>query len=68
MNGAQTVPRILALRPTQKILLASGNSDEVIAKVMEQHPNIHRLRKPFSLRELREKVASLCALESSFHD
>jgi PAS domain S-box-containing protein len=59
LNGAQTLSRLLALRPGQKVLMASGYSDDSIAPLLEARPGVFSLRKPFSLKELRTKLENL---------
>jgi CheY-like chemotaxis protein len=61
LNGAQTLPRLLALRPGQIVLMATGYSEDAIAPLMEGRPNVHSLRKPFSLEELRLKLEAIGA-------
>ena len=59
LNGAQTLSRLLALRPGQSVLMATGYSDESIAPLLEGRPNVHSLRKPFSLKEIRAKLQAI---------
>jgi PAS domain S-box-containing protein len=56
LNGAQTLDRLLALRPQQKVLLASGYSEDSVAALTEAHANVFSLRKPFSLDELTQAI------------
>ena len=62
LNGAQTLTRLLALRPAQTVLMATGYSDDAIAPLMEGRPNIHSLRKPFSLKEIQSKLGTMGSL------
>jgi CheY-like chemotaxis protein len=59
LNGAQTLARLLALHPGQPVLMATGYSDDSIAPLLAGHPNVHSLRKPFTLKELRTKLSSI---------
>jgi len=59
LNGAETLPRLLALRPGQPVLMATGYSLESIAPLLEGRPNVHCLRKPFSLEEIRLKLEAI---------
>jgi CheY-like chemotaxis protein len=59
MNGAETLPRILSLRPGLPVIMATGYSDQEIAPLLKQHPTVHSLRKPFSLKEIQNKIAGL---------
>ena len=59
LNGAQTLARVLALRPGLVVLMATGYSDESVAPLLKDYPNVHSLRKPFSLNEIRVKLAAI---------
>jgi CheY-like chemotaxis protein len=59
LNGAQTLSRLLALRPGQRVLMATGYSDDAIAPLLKDCPNVHSLRKPFSLDEIRDKLEAM---------
>ncbi len=59
MTGAQVLPRLLELRPGATVLLASGYSDEDIANLVAQHPQVHSIQKPFSMKELDRKIREL---------
>jgi PAS domain S-box-containing protein len=61
MTGAQALPQILALRPGLPVIMSTGYSDEDIADLLRQHPTVHSLRKPFTMKELAAKLASLKA-------
>ena len=57
LNGAETLPRLLALRPGQRVLMSSGYSDQDIRSLMERHPTVASVQKPFTVQELRAKLA-----------
>jgi PAS domain S-box-containing protein len=59
MNGAETLPRVLALRPSLPVLMATGYSDEDILPLLVGRPNVQSLRKPFSIQELADRLAGL---------
>jgi CheY-like chemotaxis protein len=59
MSGAEALPRILQLRPGTPILMATGYSDQEIAPLLEGHPRVYSLRKPFSMKEVQRKIAGL---------
>ena len=59
LDGAHTLPRLLALRPGLKVLLASGHSDHDPLDLMVGRPNVMFIQKPFTLQELHEKIRSL---------
>ncbi len=59
MNGAETLPRILAQRPDLPVLMATGYSEEDIVPLLVGRPNVQSLRKPFSIQELSDRLAGL---------
>lgn len=59
MSGAEALPLILQLRPGTPVLMATGYSDHEIAPLLEAHPRVHGLWKPFSMKEIRSKIAEL---------
>ena len=59
MSGAQALPRMLALRPAITVLMSTGYSDEDIAPLLEGRPQVHSIRKPFSMKELKKKIEEL---------
>lgn len=59
LSGAETLPRLLALRPGQPVLLASGYSEEDMAPILAAHPSVHSLAKPFTLKELQRKLSEM---------
>jgi len=62
LNGAQTLDRLMALRPDQKVLMASGYSDQDILPLLAAHPHLASIQKPFNLSEIAQKLASLPAV------
>lgn len=59
MNGAQTLERILALRPEQVVLMATGYSDQDLGDLLAGRPKVASIRKPFSLDEIGRKFSEL---------
>jgi CheY-like chemotaxis protein len=59
LNGAETLTRLLALRPEQSVLMATGYSDAAIAPLLDGRPQVGSLRKPFTLEELKAKLGSM---------
>ncbi|HEY3399388.1 MAG TPA: PAS domain S-box protein [Geothrix sp.] len=59
LNGSETLDRLLAIRPGQTVLLASGYHDQDISVLMAKHPKIQSLQKPFSLDDIQRKFAEL---------
>jgi CheY-like chemotaxis protein len=59
MSGAEALPRILDLCPGMPVLMATGYSEHEIAPLMKDRPTVSSLRKPFSLKEIKTKIAAL---------
>lgn len=59
MSGAEALPKILNLRPGLPVLMATGYSDQEIAPLLAGNPGVSSLRKPFSMKEIRAKIAEL---------
>jgi signal transduction histidine kinase len=59
LNGAETLTRLLAIRPAQVVLMATGYSDDAVALLLENRPNVSSIEKPFSLEELRNKIETI---------
>jgi len=53
LSGADTLPRILQLRPDVQILVATGFLDTELKLLLADFPSVLSLQKPFSLMELR---------------
>ena len=52
LGGAGTLPRLRALRPDTPVLLATGRADQAALDLLEAHPCVSLLSKPFSMRDL----------------
>jgi PAS domain S-box-containing protein len=59
LSGAETLPRLLELRPGLPVIMSSGYSDHEIAPLLVDRPTVTSIRKPFSLKELQAKIAQL---------
>ncbi len=59
MNGAEALPRILSLREGLPVLMATGYTDEDIAPLLAGRPNVSSIQKPFSMKELGNKLKEL---------
>jgi len=59
LNGAQTLARLLELRPDQKVLMATGYSDDSLGPLLAGRPRVSSLQKPFSLQEIRAKLEAI---------
>jgi two-component system cell cycle sensor histidine kinase/response regulator CckA len=56
LTGPQTLEEILAVRPNQRVLMASGFGDEAMARAAEGRPNVFAIQKPFTLDDLEAKL------------
>jgi CheY-like chemotaxis protein len=59
MNGAQSLPRILSLRPDLPVLLDSGHGPEEVQPLLAGRPNVRSIMKPFNLKELQAKLEEM---------
>jgi CheY-like chemotaxis protein len=59
LGGIGTLPRLRALRPDVPILLATGRADQTSQDLMEAHPNVTLLPKPFGIDELKRYLGTL---------
>jgi PAS domain S-box-containing protein len=59
LGGAGTLPRLRALRPTTPVLLATGRVDQFALDLAAAHPHVTLLSKPFGMKELKQRLASL---------
>ena len=59
LSGADTLPHLLNLRPGLPVIMATGYSDDEIAPLLLGRPSVTGIRKPYSLRELQQKILAL---------
>ena len=59
LGGGRTLPRLRALRPSLPVLLSTGQADQAAMDLLQAHPNVTLLPKPFSLNELRHCLESI---------
>ena len=59
MDGRALAERLVANRPTMRVLYVSGYSNEIISSRGVLTEGIHLLRKPFMPHDLLEKVRSV---------
>ena len=59
LGGAETMLRLLELRPRQAILLATGHGEASVAPLLAGHPTVGSIQKPFGLEELERRFAAL---------
>jgi CheY-like chemotaxis protein len=59
LSGAETLPRLLDLRPGLAVIMATGYSDQEVAPLLRAHPGVDSIRKPFSTKEIQQKIAAM---------
>jgi len=59
LGGSGTLPRLRALRPTLPVLLATGRADQTALDLVEAHPFVTLLSKPFSMKDLQKHLEAL---------
>lgn len=59
LGGAGTLPRLRVLRPTLPVFLATGRADQTAMRLLDEHPFVTLLSKPFGLKELQQQLAPL---------
>jgi PAS domain S-box-containing protein len=65
LGGAGTLPRLRALRPTVPVLLATGRADQTALNLVEAHPGVTLLSKPFGMKELQQQLEQVRPAGSS---
>jgi len=60
LGGAGTLPRLRAVRPGVPVLLSTGRSDRAALDLVKAHPRVTLLAKPFTLRELQQRLSAAC--------
>ena len=58
LGGSGTLPRLRNLRPTLPVLLATGRADQTALNLVEAHPGVTLLSKPFSMKQLQQHLES----------
>jgi CheY-like chemotaxis protein len=59
LNGAETLARVKARDPGQRVLMASGYNDSEVSRLVNGHAGVSCIQKPFSMKELRHKLADM---------
>jgi len=59
LSGAETLPRILQLRPAIPILVITGFLDAELSTLLTDFPSVLTLKKPFTLEELLKALQNL---------
>ena len=64
LGGAGTLPRLRALRPATPVILSTGRADQAAMALMERHPEILLLAKPFKMQELQQVLEALAEAQA----
>ncbi|MCM2314076.1 MAG: ATP-binding protein, partial [Thermoanaerobaculia bacterium] len=67
LTGAETLPRILELRPEQAVLISTGFSDTDLSELIGENPRIRSLRKPFTAEELEDVLSAMFGASEAGH-
>ncbi|WP_306591713.1 PAS domain S-box protein [Geothrix sp. 21YS21S-4] len=59
LGGPEALPRLRALRPGIPVILSTGYSDQEMAPLLAAHPGVTSIRKPFTAKEIQQKIATL---------
>ena len=61
LGGAGTLPLLRPLRPALPVLLATGRADQTALDLVEAHPGVTLLSKPYAMRERCAGSLAACA-------
>jgi len=59
MNGAETLQHLMLVNPDQPVLMASGYDNRDVRGLLQGHPKVGIIQKPFSLGDFQEKLVAL---------
>jgi CheY-like chemotaxis protein len=59
LGGSGTLPRLRALRPTVPVLIVTGRYDQPVMDLLEAHPQVSLLSKPFTMKDLQQHLRPL---------
>jgi len=59
LGGTGTLPRLRAMLPDVPVLLATGRADQAAVSLVEAHPRVALMLKPFDLKELKKQLEPL---------
>jgi PAS domain S-box-containing protein len=59
LGGAETLVAVRALHPDLPIIIATGRADQAALDLVERHPRVSLLPKPFALEDLQAMLAEL---------
>jgi CheY-like chemotaxis protein len=65
LPGSQALPRILGIRPDQKVLVVSGYLDAEARKLVQAFPGVLAIEKPYSSAEFNRAISTLFASNPS---
>lgn len=65
LSGAETLPRILQLRPGLRVLVTTGFLDNELKLLLAGFPAVLALQKPFTLAELRQLLEGLAGQDET---
>jgi CheY-like chemotaxis protein len=57
LGGAGTLPRLRELLPWVPVLLTTGRADQAAQNLVQAHPFVTLLSKPFGMKELQAHLA-----------
>ena len=61
MNGVELRNQLLSVRPGIKVLFTSGHTYDTLAQELSLEPDEHFIHKPFTLKELTQKIRAAVA-------
>jgi DNA-binding response OmpR family regulator len=67
LSGAETLPRLLKVRPDLQILVTTGFQDTELRLLLAKFRSVLALPKPFSIVELRGVLQGVCSRFPSMH-
>ena len=59
LGGAGTLPRLRAAHPDLPVLLITGLKDQTALNLVQDHPRVRLVSKPFSLKDLQRELEDL---------
>jgi signal transduction histidine kinase/ActR/RegA family two-component response regulator len=61
LGGLGTLPRIRTLRPDVPVLVCTGRADQAALELVQAHPHVALLSKPFTAQDLQRHLEVLAA-------
>jgi len=56
LGGGGTLPALRTLRPSLRVLLSTGRTDQTALNLVAAFPNVTLLSKPFTMEDLRQRI------------